>query len=763
MRILTNRWIHFFILFALLMAAVFYSSSEHPIRKRLQYVTFDQFNKMHPREKSDQTVIVDLDEASILKIGQWPWPRDVMADLTRRLTALGAKVISYDIVFAESDRTSPMNIVPDLEGRIDDDVLNDIFILADHDEAFGRAIEESQNVVMGFTRARAKDTRYPPALIKPMQIRPADKEKFMDRVFAAPGVAANLPVLTREAAGNGSFMATPDIDGIIREVSLFVRFPPKPGSYGWDELPEDIKAMEPQLYPMLGIEALRVARSRKALNQLVPNKADDKSRLTTEYLLRVGQHYNVPVEADGKMWVYYRDIRQDEYIPAHQILDPAFEDSIGPKIRGKIVFVGTSAEGLRDIRSTPLDVFIPGVEVHVNVVEQILQGNFLRRPDLIVGAEAIAILASGVLIILLAPFVGAVFLALLSLGVIGGAFYGSWFLYVEKGILFDPVYLSLSVLVIFLVSTLLTYIRTEADRRQVRDAFGLYISPDFMKELTKNPDKLKLGGETKDLTIMFTDIRSFTSICEGLSPEEIIQLMNDFLTPMSDLVMQNRGTIDKYMGDAMMAFWNAPLDDENHERHACLAALGMQEALAPINENVRIKAEKIGKEPVLLRAGIGINTGPCAVGNMGSKQRFAYSTLGDAVNLASRLEGQTKTYGVNILIGHSTWEKVQDFATLEMDLIRVKGKIRPEYVYGLFGDEAAAQKSEFLNLKDAHDQMIRAYRSGEFNEVVKLAKECKRLEVLGLGVFYDLYAERGRKLSKNPPENWDGVFEATTK
>lgn len=240
--------------------------------------------------------------------------------------------------------------------------------------------------------------------------------------------------------------------------------------------------------------------------------------------------------------------------------------------------------------------------------------------------------------------------------------------------------------------------------------------------------------------------------------------MNDFLTPMSDLVMQYRGTIDKYMGDAMMAFWNAPLDDENHASHACAAALGMQSALEPINEELRKRFEEKGRDPVLLKAGIGMNTGPCAVGNMGSKQRFAYSALGDSVNLASRLEGQTKQYGVGILIGEETWKNAPDFACLELDMLKVKGKAKPVRVFALLGDKKISESKDFIEWKSKHEEMIEAYRARDFKGASKLAKNCRAMDVSNLDEVYDIYEERLKALIKKPPsEDWDGVFEATSK
>ena len=285
-----------------------------------------------------------------------------------------------------------------------------------------------------------------------------------------------------------------------------------------------------------------------------------------------------------------------------------------------------------------------------------------------------------------------------------------------------------------------------------------------MQELTKNPDKLRLGGEIRDLTVLFSDIRSFTTISEGLTPRALIQLMNDFLTPMSDVVMQNRGTIDKYMGDAMMAFWNAPLDDAQHARNACNAALQMQKALEKVNDAIKEKALKEGKEPLLLSAGIGINTGPCAVGNMGSKQRFAYSALGDTVNLASRLEGQTKNYGVEVLIGEQTWKSVPDMATLEADLIKVKGKDNAERIFVLLGGEEIAGQVAFQELKQLHEKMINAYREKRFDQALALIAECRQKSDYNLSQLYDVYEERIKELlSQDLDDNWDGVYVATSK
>lgn len=750
-KMFTHKWVHFFLLLALLAGAVYFSGSHHELRKRLQYATFDTYNKIAPRPASDRVAIIDLDEESLKTLGQWPWPRNMMAELVKTLNELGAKVIAFDIVFAEPDRTSPARIAQTLPAEDAYSAAKTALeTLPDNDRIFADAIGAAGNVVTGFTRAKAEETLRKPYQAAQPTFLVKDKAPFFDNVFAAPGVAENLPEISGAAAGNGSFMATPDIDGIIRQVSLFVKYPP-----------EKVAGISPELYPMLGLEALRVDIDKDA--RLLVKGRPDKRALDTDFLIKIS-NFEVPIENDGKLWVYYRHIAQEEYISAYKLFDEAQKEKLRERINGKIVFVGTSAEGLRDIRSTPLDIFVPGVEVHVNVVEQILQQKFLKRPAIIAGVEAAIIALAGLLIIVVAPFLNVVILSVFTIGLMASMFAGSWYMYKDMGILLDPVYASLALGTLFLVSSLLSYIRSENERRQVRQAFGLYIAPSFMEELTKNPDKLKLGGEVRDLTVMFTDIRSFTAISEHLSPQELIHLMNDFLTPMSDLVMENRGTIDKYMGDAMMAFWNAPLDDDEHARHACLSALKMNEALGPINARIKVRAEEEGRNPVLLKAGIGINTGPCSVGNMGSRQRFAYSALGDAVNLASRLESQTKIYGVNILIGEETQKMVPEFATLELDLIRVKGKEKPVRIFTVLGDEKFACDSSFKVWQDAQNKLIMLYRTGDFIQAQTALAYAESVSLAELKNYYILLSERIADAIKNPPQqDWDGVFNVADK
>ncbi len=743
LRIFINPYVRFIFLLSVLGFFVFSVSAGVGIKDRISNLVFETYIKIKPRESSGQLIFVDIDDKSLSKVGQWPWPRTRLAEIVRNIKASGASVIVFDGVIAEADRTSPENVASMLEE--DHPARVSLEERPSHDSILAQAIRDVGNFVTGFSYGSNETA---PLVKRRILVKPDVKNFFLEQKGRGSlyfkTTSQFLPELQKAAAGNGSFMASAEDDAVIRRTGLLFH---------------DGRA----LYPSLILEALRLHEKKgKEFLKVAATENYNNYEIREPITVSLGR-YEVPVDAEGKIWVYFREFKAAENVSAYKFLDQYNSTENKPDLNGKVVFIASSAEGLMDLRATPLGMR-PGVRVHMNAFEQILQQRYLIRPHAANALEIGGAVVVAVLLILMSFFINPLWLAFITVFAGVGAFWSSWYLFTEHGGLFDPVTPTILVVLMFVVSTVLSFLKTEYEKRQVSDAFGHYISPEFMEELTKDPDKLKLGGEIRDLTVLFSDIRSFTTISEGLTPEELIQLMNDFLTPMSDLVMNNRGTIDKYMGDAMMAFWNAPLDVEDHERHACIAALKMQDTLAPINETMKKKAEKLGKEPVVLRAGIGINTGACAVGNMGSKQRFAYSTLGDTVNLASRLEGQTKTYGVDILIGENTYEKLTDFAALEVDLLKVKGKTKPVRVFVLLGNDEMGGTAEFKAWKAKHDEMLAAYRSKEFNKARKLAEECRALDVSTLDVTYDMYVERAEEMIKNPPvDDWDGVFEALTK
>ena len=750
MRLLTRRPVQMALLMALLLTATWLSGTDRPWLQRMQYQTFDTFNKIKPRAPTNNVVIVDIDEESLAQLGQWPWPRDTMGQLVEKLDALGASAISFDMVFTEEDRTAHVLIAKRLpEGAAGDAARAALRAMPDNDDLFAKAIKQSGHVVTGFVWSNAGNAGKTPVLSRGMIMTRPAHDALMEHSKAATRMVTNLPAFEAAATGNGSFSVSTDIDGIVRRVPLVIKFAPEDGS-------------APALYPSLALETLRVALGGKNSIQIVPAPSQSLMDLLKPSLMAKIGSIRIPVNEDGQIWVYYTPVKPDRYISAYKVLSGQIDPAA---IKDHIVMVGTSAEGLKDIRSSPLNLFVPGVEMHANIIEQALQGRFIARPALAKGVEAIFIFVTGLLVILLSPFLNLIVLLVAVAALVAGAFALSWQAYIGPGVLIDPVYPSLAISVMFVLSALLSYLKSEYERREIRGAFGLYISPDFMKELTENPEKLKLGGETKDLTIMFTDIRSFTTIAEGMSPQVLINTINEFLTPMSDEVMKARGTIDKYMGDAMMAFWNAPLDVADHEKHAIRAALAMKQVLAPVNVTLKARAEADGRVFMPLNCGIGVNTGPVAVGNMGSRQRFAYSVLGDAANLASRLEGQTKTYGLNILVGETTASNTGEFALMEIDLIRVKGKTAPARIYTVLGDEAHAARGDFKAWQGVHNAFLKAYRVRDFAAARAHMATCRTLDTEDvLGDYYMVFEMRIKDFEITPPpHDWDGVYTALDK
>ncbi len=746
--------LHIVMMGAVLCGGLYVQSSDHPYRRQIQNILFDNLNKTYFRPASDQVVIVDIDEKSLDRpeLGQWPWPRTTVADLITKITDdYGAKVMGFDMVFAEADNTSPDQLV-----RIwrkqggDENVYKAIDRLESHDKIMARAIRSAGNVVLGlnFEDKRATGTfGYTPR--PKIDVSFARKARNDLKPYIYPfDTVANYPILSRFSYGEGHFYAVPDIDGIYRSIPMLMGIEKKNIRVGSDAVEQYF------FYPSLTAEMLRFLVSgqismRGAQNEYMHIQGNDGA-------------FDLPLSQDGEFYVWYARPNPNWYISAYDVLrGEAPKDAL----KDKIVLIGTSAIGLKDIRSTPVGNNRPGVEVHLNIIDQALQGQFLVRPHNVVKAEQLVLIG---LSLLLMGFSSRTALSGQTLSMLAGVsccFVVTNIAYIQMGYLFDGAFPAIVLFFVYVASVAGGYLSSERERRKVRDAFEHYISPSYMNQLAQNPDQLKLGGEEKNITTMFSDIRNFTTICEHLTPDEIISLMNEFLTPLSKAIMENRGTIDKYIGDAIMAFWNAPMDDTHHAFNACKAALDMQERLIKLNKRRHAKDD----DALMLNAGIGINTGLAAVGNMGSDQRFAYSVLGDSVNLASRLEARTKEYGVHILLGEDCLREpdVPSLAMLELDLIQVKGRTQPTRIFALLGDADMAQDNFFIELQKEHQKFLALYRAKDWDEARKQTKTCRFLaDKLGveLDQLYAFYRHRIDALIESDlPKNWDGVYQARTK
>jgi len=736
------RYIHIVIPLFLLIAVVFVRVSTPDVIEAIQLKIFDVFQDIKPRVFEDTPVIiVDLDDESLTKLGQWPWPRTQVAELLNKLTAAGAAVIALDIVFAEDDRTSPQNILdvwpqtPELES-----IRTSLEKLPDHDVLLSETMSQSK-IITGFGLTNTINDVIP--LSKSgFAIAGDDPKSFIPKFR---GAVRNLPILEKAAAGNGSINMLSEYDGIIRRIPLVVRL---------NEL----------FYPALVLEALRVAQgaSTHIIKSSGSSGEESFGENTGIVSIKTGK-FVIPTDEQGRMWLYDTGFQHSRFFPAWKVFNGDFEETT---FFGKIVLIGTSATGLKDIRSTPLNPVTAGVEVHAQLLEQILLGNYLHRPDWAPGAELVYLIVLGLLLIILMSFVGAMWCAVIGCAAVSVALGASWYAFTIEHLLVDPLMPSLATLVIYLASSFINFLRTESEKNEVRNAFSHYMSPALVERLAKNPGQLKLGGESKYMTFLFTDIRGFTTISEGFEAEELTHFINLYLTPMTDIILKRNGTIDKYMGDAIMAFWNAPLDDADHIQNACEAALLMRDHLKIWNEEMQKDASTRGKKLPLIKIGIGVNSGDCCVGNLGSTQRFDYSVLGDDVNLASRLEGLSKNYGTDIIIGQNTKEKIQDFAAIELDLIKVKGKTQPVHIYSLLGRNDLKTQALFQELENKNNAMLNAYRNKKWDEVDQLVKECQNINLLQteLEPYYNLYLDRVLGHRKTPPPvDWDGITVALTK
>src|SRR5665213_914399 len=603
--------------------------AELPPIERLRVRTLDTFQRIAPRVKlaPSPVAIVDIDEPSLTRIGQWPWSRTLIADMVTDLTRLGAVVIAFDVIFAEADRLNP-GFAADTFRDLDEETRAKLRALPSNDQVLADTMRRSHVVLgeSGVPQPRSDlDNTLPATALAMLGENP---QRFM---FEFLGLLRNTPVLEHAAAGRGLLTIKPERDGIVRRVPMIMQ-------------------AQGVTMPSLSFEMLRVITGTDTIF-IKSDPAGIKS---------IGvKGFQIPTDANGQLWVHFAHRDPAALISAADVLDGKVPPE---KIKGKLVLIGTSAAGLNDLKTTPVSRAMPGVEIHGQVIESALTHAVLSEPNYGVALEFFAALLLGILVIIFAPALGPVTL------VIFGALFAtlligtSWYYYIHYRLLIDFTYPLLSTTAIYLTLIFTSFVREQAQRRQIRSAFGKYLSPALIEQLAQSPEKLVLGGEEREMTIMFSDVRGFTTISESYKhdPQGLTTLMNRFLTPLTNAILARKGTIDKYMGDAIMAFWNAPLDDKEHQLNACEAAIDMLERIDVLNRQRELEVEDGDRAYIPINVGVGLNTGSCVVGNMGSDLRFDYSVLGDSVNLASRLEGQSREYGFPIIVGSNTALAVKD-------------------------------------------------------------------------------------------------------
>jgi adenylate cyclase len=642
-------------------------------------------------------------------------------------------VIGFDIVFAEPDRLNP-GVAADTIRNLDEETRAKLRALPSNEQIFADAMRHSR-VVLGESGLPYVLSEFDNTLpVTGLAMLGEPPQPFL---LDFPGLLRNVDVLEQAAAGRGLFTIKPERDGIVRRVPMMM-------------------LAQGATMPSLSFEILRVATGTDTIF-IKSEKAGIKSVAV--------KGLEVPTDRNGQLWIHFARRDPSIYVSASDVL----EGRVAPdRIARKLVLIGTSAVGLLDLKTTPIDPVMPGVEVHAQVLESALTRVVLSQPNYGIVVELCAAIVLGLLVIAFAPLFGPI-----SLVAVGGLFASllvgtSWYFYSQQRLLIDFTYPLLSTTAIYLTLIFSSFVREQAQRRQIRSAFSRYLSPALVEQLAQSPEKLVLGGEEREMTIMFSDVRGFTTISESFKhdPQGLTKLMNRFLTPLTNAILARKGTIDKYMGDAIMAFWNAPLDDKEHQLNACEAALDMLERIEGLNEVRQVEAKEGGHPYIPINVGVGLNTGTCVVGNMGSDLRFDYSVLGDSVNLAARLEGQSKEYGFPIIVGSNTALAVKDkFAILELDFIMVKGKKEPEVIYAIAGREDTAHSGRFQRLRNLTIEMLACYRSRDWQGALEAIERGRKTdEANALKLLYNLYEARIRDYQKNPPpEDWNGAFALLTK
>ncbi|EIM28362.1 CHASE2 domain-containing protein [Microvirga lotononidis] len=682
----------------------------------LRQRSFDIYQLMHPRAAHQELVtIVDIDEMSLRALGQWPWPRTVMADMLSRIVEQGGTVIGFDVLFPEPDRSSPDVAAETFQG-LDDATREKLRRLPSNDVVFANAIRTAKVVLgqSGYRVSGAAPTAQP-ATQAGIAILGADPQPFL---VDFPHLLRNLPILDAAAQGQGIFSIIPEQDGIIRRVPV-------------------VAVADGIVVPSLSLEMLRVATGAGAV--LIKTDASGVRSVG------VGD-FTIPTDGKGRVWIHFASVKPERYVSAIDLLERKLP---ADSFAGKMVLIGTSAAGLLDLKVTPVHPAVPGVELHAQLLESALMGETLSRPTYTALVEIVLAMLLSLALIKLAPRVNAVTLFALGGATATVTLALSWYCFSSLSLLIDSTFPLISSLLVYAVLVCTNYVTVSADRYRIRSAFSQYLSPDLVEQLAQSPEKLTLGGEQRVLTVLFSDIRGFTAISELYKddPKGLTTLINRLFTPLTRDIMERRGTIDKYMGDAIMAFWNAPLADSSHEVNACEAACAMLDSLKALNEERQREADDDQPVPPL-RIGIGVNTGLCAVGNFGSDLHFNYSVLGDTVNLASRLESMTKQYGVPIIIGERTAQAVLSrFAALEIDHLQVRGKSEAQRIFAVLGRADVATSHDFALLNERNDVMLTAYRRGEWARALEMIFLCRELgKKFGLDDYYDLYLQRVRHL-----------------
>jgi len=729
-----QRWIRTFSGFALtfLMVIPVVTGERSELLERFEYDLYDiRLRQFLSTEKDPRIVIVDVDEASLAAEGRWPWSRVKLAKMLDQLfDQYGVAIVGFDMVFSEADQSIDLQQMRQLIKESDGEQGIEALLLAlNSDKQFSQAIAD-RPVVLGYLFDRSTKLLHVGHPGNP--VVPEDPVLATLPIPEANGVISSLDELQSVSVWNG-FFDNPmvDSDGVYRRVPVLQRFQ---GEY----------------FPSLALSMMLALFGEEQVQPIVESDATGERKALVAVEVA---GMRIPVDQHGAVLVPYRGPQGSfPYISATEVIqgtaDPAALD-------GAIVMVGTSAAGLLDLRVTPMSNRYSGVEVHANILSGMLDERIQHQPDYTLGVELVQLILSGLLLSILIPRVSVLASTIVTLVI--SAMLVAFNLYAWHEMLWViPLgYTLVLISVLYLFQQTTGYFFETRNIAQLANQFGQYIPPEVVEELGQQAQSVQLSGESRDMSVFFSDVRGFTSLSEQLSPQQLTQLMNIYLTGMTKVIHDQRGTVDKYIGDAVMAFWGAPLKDEHHARHALEAALKMLEIMPELNNELEMK----GLPPV--RVGMGINSGPMNVGNMGSSFRMAYTVMGDAVNLASRLEGLTKYYRTPLLVSGELVEKVPEYLYRRLDKVQVKGRQEAVEIFEPITllDEATPQQKQAVDL---FHKGIELYSSQKWLEAENVFKDYLALHEAD--VMASIYLERIADMAITPPgEGWNGVYSHTSK
>jgi adenylate cyclase len=714
-----------------------------PFVDRLELISYDTRLRMTmPGGVDDRIVIVDIDERSLEREGRWPWPRDKLARLVDRLfDYYRTGIVGFDVVFAEPDDSSGLGVLRalaanELKGNQQyQQVLEQLAPRLEYDRIFAEKLQD-RLIVLGyyFTNVASEDGSVAAVGTLPPPVFPAGTFTGRNIAFTKwSGYGANLALLQETAASGGHFNPLPDDDGITRRVPMLAEYG---GAY----------------YESLSLAMVRLGLG---LPPIVPGFPEgnvwSRNYPGLEWL-GVGS-FRIPVDDEVAALVPYRGGQGSfRYVSIADVLDATLPVET---LRDKIVLVGTTTPGLFDLRATPVASVYPGVEIHANLIAGILDGSIKQRPPYVLGAEVVLLLLSGVLMALLLPIVNPLRATIATVTVLAAVFGTNLVVWSQGNLVLPLASGLLMILMLFALNMSYGFFVESRAKRQIAGRFGQYVPPELVDEMSQNPAAFSMEGDSREMTVLFTDVRGFTTIAEGLDPKELSSLMNEFLTPLTRVIHRHRGTIDKYMGDCIMAFWGAPLADKAHARNAVLAGMQMHKVLSDLAPEFRAKGWPE------IHIGVGVNTGRMSVGNMGSEIRVAYTVMGDAVNLASRLEGITRQYGVGVIVGETTRAQLPDVVFRELDKVKVKGKDEPVAIFEPIGLQGEIEKSQLDELT-LWGQALRLYRARDWDmaelQLINLSRAYPGRRL------YQLFLERVAEFRRHPPEDgWDGAHKFDTK